>query len=249
MQPSVSSKVQNQQKDGPLCIETTVLNAPSSGDEGPANDADTQHVDSARNSERQTSEPSEDVPSRRETFNLSAFSSVGKGSVNNADTRYVDSVGNSERQKSKPAATPENRIMVAPQTPQSKGKNCKSERRKKPRQESPNKGAKRKSEQTGGDDCRKRRCSNTSRREQSRSKRKRQEETNQYVPLGAGTGVKSAQKLQELVMSFKGLKFCQVKTLKGDNALKVYRELQNGELNWTTVMEDKGPNSILTVCK
>ena len=27
------------------------------------------------------------------------------------------------------------------------------------------------------------------------------------------------------------------------------KELQNGELNWTAVIEDKGPNSILTVCK
>ena len=83
----------------------------------------------------------------------------------------------------------------------------------------------------------------------SRSKRNRQEETNQSLPLEAGTGAKSAQKLQELVMSFKSLKFRQVNKLKDGNALKVYQELQNGELNWTTVMEDKGPNSILAVCK
>ena len=37
--------------------------------------------------------------------------------------------------------------------------------------------------------------------------------------------------------------------MKDGNALKVYQELQNGELNWTTVMKDEGPNSILTVCK
>ena len=58
-----------------------------------------------------------------------------------------------------------------------------------------------------------------------------------------------AQTLQELVMSFKSLKSRQVKELKDDNALKVYRELHNGELNWTTVMEDKGPNSIPTEYK
>ena len=50
-------------------------------------------------------------------------------------------------------------------------------------------------------------------------------------------------------MSFRSLKFRQGKKLKGGNALKVYRELQNGELNWTTVMEDEAPNSILIVCK
>ena len=126
--------------------------------------------------------------SRRETINLNAFSSGNEGPVNDVNTQHVDSVGNSERQESELAATPESRIMVAPQTIWSKGKSCKSESRKKPRQESHHKGANRKSEQTGGDDCHKRRRSNTPSREQSRSKRNRQEETNQSVPLGAGTG-------------------------------------------------------------
>ena len=71
------------------------------------------------------------------------------------------------------------------------------------------------------------------------------------MPLDAGTVVvvTSAQKLQELVMSFKDLRFSQVKKLKDENALRVYRELQKGELNWTSVMKDRGPNSILTVCE
>ena len=47
VQSSVSSNVQNQQKDVPPHIETVVLNASSSGDEGPVNNADAQHVDSA----------------------------------------------------------------------------------------------------------------------------------------------------------------------------------------------------------
>ena len=50
-------------------------------------------------------------------------------------------------------------------------------------------------------------------------------------------------------MSFKGLRFSQVKKLKDDNALRVYRKLQKGELNWTPVMGDKSTNSILTVCE
>ena len=107
------------------------------------------------------SEPPENVLSRRETTNLNAFSSIDEGLVNDADTQHVDSVKNSDRQKPEHAATPESKIMAAPQTSRPKGKSCKSERRKKPRQESHNKGANRKSEQTGGDDCRKRRCSNT----------------------------------------------------------------------------------------
>ena len=95
VQSSVSSNVQNQQKDGPPHIETMFLNTSSSGDKGPVTNTDTQRVDSARNSERQTSGASEDVPPRRETINLNAFSSVDKGPVNNANTRHVDSVGNS----------------------------------------------------------------------------------------------------------------------------------------------------------
>ena len=41
VQPSVSNNVQNQQKDGPPSTETIVLNDPSSGDKGPADNADT----------------------------------------------------------------------------------------------------------------------------------------------------------------------------------------------------------------
>ena len=51
------------------------------------------------------------------------------------------------------------------------------------------------------------------------------------MPLDAGAVVTSAQNLQELVMSFKGLRFSQVKKLKDDNALRVYRELQKDELD------------------
>ena len=135
-----------------------------------------------------------------------------------------------------------------PQTSLSKGKGYKSGRRKKSRKESLSKGVGRRSEQTGEGDCRKHRCSNTPSREQFRSKQNRQEETNQSLPLDAGTGAKSDQKLQEHVMSFRSLKFPQVKKLKDGNALKVYRELQNKELNWTTAMKDEGLNNILTVC-
>ena len=56
-----------------------------------------------RNSERQTSKPSEDVPPYRETINLNALSLCDEGPVNNADTQHVDSVGNSERQTSEPS--------------------------------------------------------------------------------------------------------------------------------------------------
>ena len=86
VQSSVSSNVQNQQMDGPPHRETINLNAFSSGDKGPVNNADAQHVDSVRNSERQASEPSEDGPPHRETINLNTFSSGDEGPVNNADT-------------------------------------------------------------------------------------------------------------------------------------------------------------------
>ena len=74
MLSSVSSNIQNQQKDEPPHRETIDLNVFFSGDEGPVNNADTQNVDSVGNSERQTSEPPEEVSSRKETVDLTALS-------------------------------------------------------------------------------------------------------------------------------------------------------------------------------
>ena len=119
------------------------------------------------------------------------------------------------------AATPDTRITVAPQTSWTKGKSRTSEHRRKPRQESPNKGVNKESEQTGWELRRKRRNSKTPRSDQSRPKWNRREETNQSVPLDADTSATPTQKLQELVMSFKGLRFSQVKKLKDDNVLRV----------------------------
>ena len=147
------------------------------------------------------------------------------------------------------AVTPESRNLAAPHTSLEIGEGCTRGRNKKSRKESLNKGVGRKSEQTRKDDRRKRGPNKAASREQSRPKRSRQEEINQSLPPDAGTGVQYDQKLQELVMSFKSLKFRQVKNPEDENTLEVYRELNKGELNWTAVMEDDAPNSIMTVCR
>ena len=101
--------------------------------------------------------------------------------------------------------------MVAQQTSLETDEGCKSGRSKKSRKKSLSKDAGRKSEQKGKYDRRKRRRNKAPSREQSRSKRSRQEEINQALPLDAGTGAQSDQKLQELVMSYRSLKLLQVK--------------------------------------
>ena len=99
-QPPAISNARDQQKDGPPRTKTTVMNDPSSGDEGLVGKANMQHADTVRNSERHTSEPPEEASSRRETIDLSALSSVDEGPAINADTKNIESVRNSGRQKS-----------------------------------------------------------------------------------------------------------------------------------------------------
>ena len=98
-QSSASRNAQDQQKDGPPRMKTTVLNDPSSDGEGPVGKVDIKHSNMAMNSERQTSKLPERASSRRETSGMTSLPSVDEGTIINADTNNIESVRTSGRQK------------------------------------------------------------------------------------------------------------------------------------------------------
>ena len=120
---------------------------------------------------------------------------------------------------------------------------------KKSKNDSLSKNVGRKTEQTGRDERRKRGSDKALNREQSISKGNKKEEISQTLSLDAGSGIQPDQKLRTLVMIFRSLTQRQVQKLKDEDALEVYRKFRDGDLNWATVMENDGLNSMMYVCK
>ena len=147
------------------------------------------------------------------------------------------------------AVTPESRNSVAPQTSLEIGGGRTRGRSKKSRKKSLSKSVGRKSEQTGKDERRKRRRGKAPSSKRSRSKESRKEEINQALSLDAGSGMQADQNLQTLFMSFRSLKYRQVKKLGHKDALEIYRELKDGDPNWATVMGNDSPNNMMSVCR
>ena len=118
------------------------------------------------------------------------------------------------------AATPESRNLSAPQTSLETGKDSSSGRSKMSTKEPLGRAIGKKPEQTGKDDRRKCVRGKAPSREQSRSKRSRQEEIDQILSPDAGTGAQPDEGLQELATGLKNLKSRQVKKRRRTVSLK-----------------------------